>query len=82
MLCVKNVQKVVLKLANKIFISKKAPIEDEFLKVTKDYFRSQSGQMDVSQPELTARIINKWCADKTNEKITDLIKPGKIINYY
>lgn len=72
-----NVQQVILKLANKIYINSEITVKDEFLKITELYFRSQSEPMDVSKPTETAKAINQWCVDKTNGKIKDILEAGK-----
>ncbi|XP_058791562.1 leukocyte elastase inhibitor-like isoform X3 [Phymastichus coffea] len=73
-----NVQQVILKLANKIYTNSVIPVKDEYLKLTETYFRSQSESIDVSKPVEAAKIINQWCVEKTNGKITEILEAGDI----
>lgn len=66
-----------LKLANKIFISKGASLQSDFSEITKTYFESETQSVDFTKANEAAKIINDWSAEKTNNRITELFKPGR-----
>lgn len=69
-------QDVVISTANKIYQKNEAG--REFLdKVTK-HFRSSVQQLDFSQSAAAAQTINKWIAEQTHNKITNLISPSNL----
>ena len=65
-------QNVTLDLANKIYFKKGVTLRKEFGQILKEYFRSEFQQMDFSGPKSSVDI-NKFVADKTRNKINNLI---------
>ncbi len=67
-------ENVKMDLANSVWIRNDFPVLDSYKKVCGDYFDAAITTMDFSAPN-AADIINGWIADKTNDKITDIIEP-------
>jgi serpin B len=63
-------------LANSIWIEQQASFLDEYVRNTRSFFDSEPKKMDLSKPEETRAGINKWVADRTAQRITDLIPAG------
>ena len=66
---------VEFQLANSIWCKDGFPIYDDFLNVNRDYFDAEVSNIDFSDPDAAAEIINSWVRENTNGKIEDLISP-------
>jgi len=53
----------------------------EFLQSVKDHFSSEVEQLDFSNSDASAKVINSWVEETTNGKIKGLISPGEYIHY-
>ena len=67
---------VVISTANKIYQQEKAG-QDFLDKVTKN-FRSSVQQLNFSNSDQAAQIINQWVAEQTRNKISKLISPSDL----
>jgi serpin B len=67
---------VKVSVADSIWIEQRANFRDEYVKVTASFFDAQPHKMDVSKPEETRSDINKWVAERTAQRIPDLIPAG------
>jgi len=66
-----------LAVANALWGQKGYGFREEFLTLVKDSYGAGLNEVDfANDAEKARRVINKWVADKTKEKIKDLIKPG------
>ena len=67
--------------ANSLWIDKSLKINDDFLKTNKKYYAGTSYSEDfIYNPDLARKTINNWVSKKTNNKITNLLKPTHITN--
>ncbi len=57
-----------LNIANSIWYRTGFPVKQTFLDVNSTYFNSEVRSLDFAKPD-AVDIINKWCADKTNQLI-------------
>ena len=64
--------------ANAIWIEKTYQVLDKYINIVEDFYEAESSNIDFSNPELAAEIINQWVENKTNNLIQDLIKPDAI----
>ncbi|MCW4012904.1 MAG: serpin family protein [Candidatus Bathyarchaeota archaeon] len=72
-------ENVELKTANAIWIQKEFPIEEEFVAKVKDYYHSETHQLDFyNSPEQARQTINTWVENRTNNKIKNLFPAGSI----
>uniref|UniRef100_A0A2A4J192 Serpin domain-containing protein n=1 Tax=Heliothis virescens TaxID=7102 RepID=A0A2A4J192_HELVI len=69
---------VTLDVASRIYITAKHDISRKFMKRTKEIFKSSCKKIDQSNPSRTVRSINKWVAEKTKNKITQLVSDSDI----
>ena len=51
---------------------------EEFIKLTEEYYGALISPVDYGNPEAARKEINEWVAEKTEEKIKDLIPPPLI----
>ncbi|XP_063991147.1 uncharacterized protein LOC135169781 [Diachasmimorpha longicaudata] len=72
-----TVKSVQLKMANRIFTTTGFEIKPEFKEVTEKTFNSVVQNLDFKKPE-AVETINAWAAEKTNNKIQNLIKSEDI----
>lgn len=62
-----------INIANSIWVRKGFKVYDSFVDVNQDYYNAEVRNLDFASS--TAKdIINQWCADKTNQRIKDVIK--------
>ncbi|MDR1557501.1 MAG: serpin family protein [Tannerellaceae bacterium] len=64
---------VAFETANSIWIRKDFPVLETFKDVNREYYEAEVRNEDFSNPQ-TVGLINNWCADKTHDKIPDIIK--------
>lgn len=69
--------KVILSTANAQWLQEDFPIHNEYKKIVEDYYMGNATNMDFRNHAEEARIvINDWVAEKTRNKILDLIPSG------
>ncbi len=61
-----------LDIANAIFARKGEDFSEDFMNRVRKYFAAQVQTLDFADPA-SVEIINKWCADNTNQKIKQVI---------
>ncbi|KAL2090023.1 hypothetical protein ACEWY4_014711 [Coilia grayii] len=60
-------------ISNALVVTERAQITDTFLEDTKKYHSSEAFSVDFSKPDEVVQEINNYIAQKTNNKITDMI---------
>ncbi len=65
--------KVIFQSANSIWYRQEVSFEQSFLDVNKNYFDAEVQGLDFNNPASTG-IINNWVSERTNGKITSIIK--------
>jgi len=63
---------VIMDVANSIWINKGYYAKETFKTTNKDYYNAEVGNLDFLLPS-SLEFINKWCADKTNNKIDEIL---------
>ncbi len=66
-----------LKIANSLWIAPQFSIRADFRKTIEDNFHASVQSVDFSMPQ-TVDTINTWTAEKTDQKITDLLSSGDV----
>lgn len=62
-----------ISMANSIWIKQGFKVYDSFVDVNQDYYNAEVRNLNFASS--TAKdVINQWCADKTNQRIKDVIK--------
>jgi serine protease inhibitor len=74
--------KVVLEIANSIWYKEGYPVEQEFINANMTYYDAEVREIDFGLPN-AKDIINGWVAEKTHDKIKEIIDiiPRDIIMY-
>lgn len=68
-----------LRIANRLWGQAGAPVEPEFLKITKDQYGAGIELVDFkSAAERSRALINAWVEQQTNKKIVDLLPRGSV----
>lgn len=66
-------------VANSLWPQEGYPLLKEYLELTEKYYRAKPTLLDYrGDPEEARRTINDWVAEKTEQKIKDLLKPGSL----
>jgi serine protease inhibitor len=63
---------VLFSIANSIWYREGANVLEEFITTNQEYFDAATRELDFSDPK-SVDIINDWIADKTNDKIQDML---------
>jgi serpin B len=63
-----------ISIANSIWYREGFPVKQSFIDINQKYFDAVVKSLDFNKPD-AADIINKWCADKTKNRIEEIIKP-------
>ncbi|XP_055686535.1 serine protease inhibitor 42Dd-like isoform X10 [Lutzomyia longipalpis] len=69
----------LLKIANKIYVQNKYHVKAQFNDIATKKFNSEAQSLNFAQNVESAKTINTWVEDKTNDKIKDLI-PADALN--
>jgi len=69
---------VTINTANKIYPNVGFEVKKDFLDLIAKNFHSDVQQLNYSQPGESAATINKWVAEKTHDKIKNLISPDSL----
>ncbi|NQU81631.1 MAG: serpin family protein, partial [Bacteroidetes bacterium] len=64
--------KVLMSIANSIWYKQNFEVEQDFINVNQDYFYAEVSPLDFTNPDAVT-TINNWVADKTKNKITEII---------
>ncbi|XP_057337721.1 alaserpin-like [Microplitis mediator] len=67
-----------LELANKIYAGKNQDINPDFKSLVSETFELSIENVDFGLSESTAKKIDKWRAEKSRRRITNVIKPDEI----
>lgn len=68
-----------LTVANRLFGHREIAFDDSYVEVTRDHYQAPLEKVDFrTQPDAARVQINDWVADKTKDKITDLLPEGSI----
>lgn len=65
-----------LELATSLWARESTPFEPEFLRRLKDGFASEMHATDFGQPEKARSAINGWTAERTHDRIPEIIPAG------
>ena len=68
-----NIEECKLNIANKIFHSNKFVADEEYSELLKEFYASQPESLNFSDAYNSMKIINGWVADKTNNKINNIV---------
>jgi serpin B len=71
---------VQLAIANSLWISLHEELRAAYVEHVRAVFRAEAVKLDFGQPDEAAGIINAWVAERTADKIKDLLTPGAVAN--
>lgn len=64
-------------LSNSVFADKKMPLREDYIDTIKGVYYSIAETLDFhANPEYSASVINKWCAENTKNMIKEIITPA------
>lgn len=65
-----------LSVANSLWLAENYNFLEEFLRINKTYYNTETTNLNFSESEKARKTINDWVAEKTKDRIKDLIPPG------
>ncbi|CAB3243866.1 unnamed protein product [Arctia plantaginis] len=74
----KNQDQVEFEIATKYFANENYPLSDKFKEESKKYFDASGQNVDFSHSAQAADIINGWVANKTHDRIKNLVSPDSL----
>lgn len=69
----KNDEKIMVKLANSIWLNEEYTFQEEFTKDTSNYFNAKVAKINVKN-EKSVKDINNWVKQATNGKIDEIVE--------
>lgn len=66
-------ERVELDIANSVWVEKKFEVKQDFIKTVEDSFKAEARNIDVNDAN-AVNTVNSWIADKTHDKITDMLE--------
>ena len=67
--------------ANALWVKQNYQLLEQYLNIIRTFYEGEATEVDFSNPEEAASIINQWVEDNTNGLIKDLILPSYIDPY-
>ncbi len=65
-------ERVVLEIANSVWVEKRLDVKQQFITNVQNWYKAESRGIDVTNPD-AVKIVNDWIAEKTHDKITDML---------
>lgn len=65
-------ERVVMEIANSVWIENQFPVKDEFIEALKKWYLAEARNFSVSDPG-SVNIINGWIEEKTHDRIQKMI---------
>jgi serine protease inhibitor len=65
--------RVVMEIANSVWVEKKLTVKEPFMTSLQTYFKAETGSFDVTDPN-AKNAINAWIEDKTHDKIKNMLE--------
>lgn len=65
-------KQVVLEIANSIWVEKRLDVKQKFMTDVQNWYKAEAHGIDVTNPD-AVNIVNNWIAEKTHDKITDML---------
>jgi len=65
-------KRVVLEIANSVWVEKRLNVKEKFMTDVKTWFKAEAKGIDVTDPN-AVNLVNDWIAEKTHDKITDML---------
>lgn len=66
-------ERVVLEIANSVWVEKKFPVKQPFISALQEYYKAEAREIDITNPE-AVDIVNDWIAEKTHDKIPEMLE--------
>jgi len=63
---------VVLEIANSVWVEKRLNVKQKFITDVQNWYKAEARGIDVANPD-AVNIVNGWIAEKTHDKITDML---------
>ncbi|MBU4486972.1 MAG: serpin family protein [Candidatus Delongbacteria bacterium] len=67
---------IELTVANSLWLADGYKFLDEFLRINKTFYKTETTNLNFAESEKSRKIINDWVSEKTKDKIKDLIPKG------
>jgi serpin B len=67
---------IQLNVANSLWLADGYKFTDEFLRTNKTFYKTEMTNLNFAESEKARKTINDWVAEKTKDKIKDLIPEG------
>ena len=65
-------RRVVMEIANSVWVEKRLIVKQPFITALQKSYKAEARDIDVSDPG-AVDIVNGWIAEKTHDKITDML---------
>jgi len=66
-------KRVILEIANSVWVEKHLTVKEPFMTALETWYKAEARDIDVTDPG-AVDIVNGWIAEKTHDKITDMLK--------
>jgi serine protease inhibitor len=64
--------RVTLEIANSVWVEKRLTVKQPFITALQAWYKAEARNIDVTDPD-AVNIVNGWIADKTRDKIKDML---------
>ena len=65
-------ERVVLEIANSVWVEKRLNVKQKFMSDVQNWYKAEAKGIDILDPN-AVKLVNDWIADKTHDKITDML---------
>ncbi len=65
-------KRVIVEIANSVWVERRLIVKQPFITELQTYYKAEARDIDVTNPD-AVNIVNGWIAEKTHDKITDML---------
>ncbi|MFZ0282238.1 MAG: serpin family protein, partial [Bacteroidales bacterium] len=65
-------ERVVLEIANSVWVEKHLTVKEPFMTALATWYKAEAREISITDPQ-ALDIVNDWIADKTHDRITDML---------
>lgn len=65
-------ERVVVEIANSVWVEKRLNVKQKFITDVQNWYKAEARGIDITNPD-AVKIVNDWIAEKTHDKITDML---------
>jgi serpin B len=67
-----------VRIANRLWVQAGFSVKDDFIRASRSAFGEEPGRIDFQDAAAAREVVNRWGAEQTNGRITEILAPGSL----